>query len=975
MKLLKHYSMKKLITLSFLILTLAFISCSKYKYESVKGDPTESRIYTLDNGLKVYLTRNTDVPRIQTYVAVKVGAKNDPLETTGLAHYFEHLMFKGSKRFGTQNYEAEKPMLDSIEMLFEVYRKENDPQKRTEIYAIIDSVSQEASKIAIPNEYDKLMSAIGSEGTNAWTSFDETCYTEDIPSNQLENWAAIQSDRFQNAIIRGFHTELETVYEEYNMSLTNDMNKIFYKILEMLYPKHPYGMHTVLGKQEHLKNPSITNIKNYYSTYYVPNNYAICLAGDIEFNRTIELIDRYFGNITPNNNLPKWKIPEEDPITEPLEATITGLDAENISIAWRSPRASSKENLIADLASMMLSNGKCGLIDVDLNQSQKVLEAQTIFDAFADEGIFAVIGMPKDGQTLDDVKSLLISEIDKLRKGDFDESLIASTVANYKVYAMKRLESNEGRAQLFIDSYINDRPWKDIVEEIDNTSKITKDDIVAWTNNNLKDNNFVVVYKRQGTDESQKKIDKPHITPIATNRNECSAFLDSIQNVQVTPIQPVFVDYNKDMSFAKMKQEIPVLYKQNITNGLFDLKYIYETGSNSKPELGFAVNRYFELLGTSDKTLQEIQNELYALACNFNFSVRADRTTITINGLGENMEKAISLVEDYISNVEGNEEILSELKKDIIKERENNKQNQRANFNALTNYGKFGRETIRKTIMDNEKIMALTSDELVAEIKKITGYNHRILYYGPLSCENLIKTLDNCHIVADQLHIPDNITYPYITSDVNKVTFAQYDAKQIYYQQHSCQESKFDITIEPSKYMFNNYFGGGMNGIVFQEMREARGLAYSASAQLSSGRNFNDPYTFNAFIATQNDKVRQAVEAFESIIEDMPESEHAFTIAKQYAITSLATNRTIKADILYSWIQAQDMGLDYDLDRIIYDSIQNITLNDVKEFQQKYIKGRKYNYMILGDWNDLDTEYIKSLGEVEKVSQEDIFGY
>jgi predicted Zn-dependent peptidase len=262
---------KNYLLISFVILFLT-TSCveSKYKYESVQDDPLQTRIYTLDNGLKVYLSVNKNNPRIQTYIGVRVGAKNDPAETTGLAHYFEHLMFKGTKKFGTSDYEAEKPLLDEIERLFETYRKTTGEEERKAIYAEIDSISQEASKIAIPNEYDKLMSSIGAQGTNAFTSYDVTAYTENIPANEIENWAIIQADRFTDPVIRGFHTELETVYEEYNMSLTRDSRKIYQAILNGLFPHHPYGTQTVLGTQEHLKNPSITNIKNYFGTYYVP---------------------------------------------------------------------------------------------------------------------------------------------------------------------------------------------------------------------------------------------------------------------------------------------------------------------------------------------------------------------------------------------------------------------------------------------------------------------------------------------------------------------------------------------------------------------------------------------------------------------------------------------------------------------------------------------------------------------------------
>ena len=318
------------------VTVLALVQCTgkDYSYTTVPNDPLNARIYTLKNGLKVYMTVNKETPRIQTYIAVRVGGKNDPAETTGLAHYFEHLMFKGTQKFGTMNYEAEKPLLDAIEQQFEVYRHTTDSLERIQIYHVIDSLSYEASKYAIPNEYDKLMAAIGADGTNAYTSFDVTCYTEDIPSNQVENWAKIQADRFANNVIRGFHTELETVYEEKNMSLTRDPRKVYEAVLTALFPNHPYGTQTVLGTQENLKNPSITNIKNYHKTWYVPNNMAICLSGDFDPDQMIAIIDKYFGGMQPNENLPRIELDKSlAEIEQPIERTVWGLEAENITLA------------------------------------------------------------------------------------------------------------------------------------------------------------------------------------------------------------------------------------------------------------------------------------------------------------------------------------------------------------------------------------------------------------------------------------------------------------------------------------------------------------------------------------------------------------------------------------------------------------------------------------------------------------------
>ena len=396
--------MKKFIILAAAAIVTAAASCSQYKYETVKGDPLGTKMYTLDNGLKVYMSVNKETPRIQTYIAVKVGGKNDPSETTGLAHYFEHLMFKGTPNYGTSDYTAEKPMLDEIERLFEVYRQTSDEGERAEIYHRIDSISYEASKIAIPNEYDKLMSVIGAQGTNAFTSQDMTVYVEDIPSNEVENWARIEADRFKNPVIRGFHTELETIYEEKNMSLTSDSRKVSEALDAALFPHHPYGTQTVLGTQEHLKNPSITNVKNYHKTYYVPNNMAICLSGDFDPDTMVGIIEKYFGDMQPNPELPQLQFEKEKPITAPVVKKVYGLEAENITLGWRLPEATDKSNDVANIVSSILYNGQAGLIDLDLIQQQKVLSAYAYNSSQPDYGSFVVSARPKDGQTLDQVR-------------------------------------------------------------------------------------------------------------------------------------------------------------------------------------------------------------------------------------------------------------------------------------------------------------------------------------------------------------------------------------------------------------------------------------------------------------------------------------------------------------------------------------------------------------------------------------------
>ena len=966
--------MKRFSWLIVLAVAMLTASCG-YRYESVKGDKSATRIYTLDNGLKVYMSVNKEKPRLQTMIAVRVGSKNDPAETTGLAHYFEHLMFKGTDKFGTQNFEAEKPLLDEIEQLFEVYRTTTDEAERKLLYAKIDSVSQEASKYAIPNEYDKLMQAIGASGTNAWTSFDETNYVEDIPSNQIENWAKIQSERFANATIRGFHTELETVYEEYNMGLTRDSGKLFDKVMAMIFPNHPYGTQTTIGVQEHLKNPSITNIKNYYKTYYVPNNMAICMAGDFDPEEAIKIIDKYFGSLVPNNNLPKMEEYQLTRLTEVKEAEVYGLESESVAIAWPIEGARSEGALIGEILSSVLSNGSCGLLDTNLLQSQKVLDAGGYVECLADAGIAMVAGEPKQGQTLEEVRDLLLAEVEKVRNGEFDEALLSSIIANYRKGEMSQLENNFALAYRMEAAFINGQEWSDVATELDRAAKLTKEDLVAWAKDNLTLDGYAVVYKRQGEDKSQKKIEKPTITPISANRDAQSDYLVAMQQSEVTPITPQFVDYERDLGRTKLDSGVEVLYKRNETNELFSLIYLYEFGGSTFKSLPLAA-QYMELLGTNEKSVEKIQRELYDLACTFNISVALDKTYIVISGLSENMEKAMKIAEEYIANVQGDEEVLSGVKLDVEQQRLNAKSSQQECFSALQKYCTYGSEYNEKVKMSTKELRNISSEELLSQIKALPNRYHRVMYYGPMALNEVVTSLYNNHCVNGELKkveavtlSPNNVTKP-------SVLFAQYDAKQVYYMQYSCrEEDKFDVKNSPISNLYNNYFSGGMNSIVFQEMREARGLAYSSDAGLWKGTTPQDPYYFYAFIATQNDKVQQAIEAFDEIIEEMPRSEKAFDLAKSGILANMESQRTTKANVLWSYLDYEKFGLKEDANKSIYESVKNLTLDDVVAFQQRMIKGRPYTYCILGDKNDLDMNYLRSLGDVKFLSQEDIFGY
>lgn len=946
------------------------------QFQTVPNDPLETKMYTLPNGLKIFMTVNKDTPRIQTYIAVRVGGKNDPAETTGLAHYFEHLMFKGTQKFGTKDYAAEKPMLDKIEQLFETYRNTTDSAERARIYHEIDSVSYQASLIAIPNEYDKLMAAIGADGTNAYTSQDVTCYVEDIPSNQIENWAKIQADRFENPVIRGFHTELETIYEEKNMSLTRDSRKVFEKMLATLYPTHPYGTQTVLGTQEHLKNPSITNVKNYHKQWYVPNNMAICLSGDFDPDEMVDIIEKYFGHFQPNPELPVLNFPAEAPITSPVDVTVLGKEAENLYLAWRIPAVKDEDTPAIQVAAEVLSNGKTGLLDVDIELPQLMLSSGAGMYDLADQGAFLMIGNPKPGQTLDEVRELLIKEMAKLRAGEFSESLIQAIINNEKLSQQRALESNSGRANMYVNAFVDGQDWNETVARLNNLDKVTKEDVVRVANKYFGPDNYVAIYKRQGDDPNELKIAKPSLTPIATNRDAASDFLTEIRNSKVEPIEPVFLDFSKDITKLKAKNGVEVLYTPNESNDIFQTTYIFDYGTDNEPLLDIASD-YLDYIGTPTKSAQQIKDELYALACSFRVVPGQNRTYIVLSGLSENMPQAMALIEDLMANAIVDKEAYDALVDRIAQSETNNKANQSRNFSRLTTYMMRGAHNPSTDDIHSAQLRQTDPQKLIDALRNLMSIDHRIIYYGGMKPEEFLAALNANHgKEVKKLHqIKTADKYPYQTPEETIVFVAPYPAKQLYMSMFSNNGEKYGAVNEPLRQLYNEYFGSSMNAIVFQEMRESRSLAYSAGARYSAPSYTYRPYTYTTQIATQNDKMNDAISAFNEIINDMPESQRAFDLAKEGLEARLRTDRIIKDGIAWAYVNAQDLGDDHDTRRDTFEALPSMTLEDIVKFQQQNVKGRTYYYCILGDVEDLDMDALKKLGKVVVLTQEDIFGY
>lgn len=963
--------MKRILTL-VAIATLALLQGCSSRYETFKGDPMGTKIYTLDNGLKVYMSVNKDEPRIQANIAVRVGGKDDPADNTGLAHYLEHMMFKGTEQFGTQDYEAEKPLLAQIDSLFEVYRTLTDPAERAALYKQIDEISYKASAIAIPNEYDKLMSIIGSEGSNAYTSNDVTCYVEEIPSNQVENWARIQADRFMNCVFRGFHTELEAVYEEKNMGLTDDGEKAIDAIDSMLFVHHPYGTQTVIGTQDHLKNPSLKAIRYQKDTYYVPNNVAICLSGDFDPDKMVEIIEKYFGAWQPNPNLPKREVEAEEPVTAPKVKEVKGFDAEFIMMAWRTPGEACPESEIGQIAGSVLYNGTAGLVDIDLVSRQAILGGGFFNYDRTDWGLMLAEGMPKEGQSLEEVRDLLLAEVAKLRSGDFSEELVQSAVANWKLRQMRSLTSNRSRATAYVNSFVNGTSWKWEAGKLARMEKITKADVVEWAQKYLGEDSYAIVFKRFGEDKNIKKIEAPKITPILTNRDKQSAFLAEIAASEPAPIEPVFADFEKDMTVSEIGG-LQLLYKKNVQNDIAFITFRYDMGADNDPVLDIASD-YLEYLGSDKLTSDEFAMQMYSDACSASFRVGGNTSTISVSGLSENLPQALETYEYKLRNAVADEDILEQLKADLVRSRADNKKNQRACSSAAQTYLMYGPDYIKARTLTNGDVLALQPSQVLASVQNLLGKQHKILYYGPASLDEVKEMIGKVHPVEGLEPLEKTYAAKRLTP-APQVFVTHYDSRQFNYVQFSDRGETIDLSEDPAIELFNEYYGGGMNAIVFQEMRESRALAYGAGAWLSDPAFKADTYSFRAYIASQNDKLKKAVEGFDEIIETLPEAPENLEIAKASILGKLRTQRTIGESVLYSYLTAQELGLSEPREKQVFEKVGSMTMEDLKATHAKWIAGRTYNYSVVGDTKDMDMAFLRTLGPVRILTLEEVFGY
>jgi predicted Zn-dependent peptidase len=932
-------------------------------------DLLNTHIYELDNGLRIYLTENHEEPRFYAEIAVRAGSKHDPADGTGLAHYLEHLLFKGNQQMGTLDYAAEKPYLDQIVQLYEDHFNTEDETQRAEIYAEINRVAQLASEYAIPNEIDKVYNSMGAGGLNAHTSYEETVYKVGLPSNRLEQWAEIESDRFVNPVFRLFHTELETVYEELNRSLDNAGRVILYATDNLLYKQHPYGQQPTIGLPEHLKNPSLVYIQNYFDTYYVPNNMAIFISGDIDPEQTIALISDKFSH-WQTKQVPQVGPWNEAPLDGAERSTVQYPGEEQVQLAFRTASNSSEDAEALMMLDMILDNQTAGLINLNLSQAQVVASAGSYPRMLNDYGSQQLWGVPKAGQTLEEVEQLLLDQLDLIKAGEFEDWIIPAIVNDFKKTEKASLESNNARVTMMRQAYLSGTEWDHQVAQINRLEQVTKEDVIEVANRYF-DDDYVAVYRIDAQHDIPTVV-KPQIDPVSIDPTRQSEFAANVLAMEVEEIEPSFVEVDRDYRVIEFADGVPLYYSPNPLNDLFSFSISIDVGTEENEKLGLA-SAIMDKSGTTNYSNEDLQKQWYRMGSNFRFGAGENQSSISISGLDEQFEPTLALMLDLVRNPVVDEPTLEELKGIILKSRQDQKNSPQAIAQALFLYNRFGDESPMLESLTSEEIQNTSLDELLSLPADLLNYKHTISYTGSMPLEDLVATLRNYHNVEGELQD---------TPDYRFRTARQVDQSEVYVVNRETAQAQVRIEFPDGQYtesstlpasIYNNYFGTSMSSVVFQELREARALAYSASARYAQGSRENAENLMLGAIASQTDKTVDALEAFIDLIDNMPASTERFddsvnSLLNRYRTSKIGFREVIGA--VRSW---ERLGIEGDPRRERFAELQNVTMQDLLDFQQQRVSGRNKLISIVGDLSIIDTAELEQFGAVREVQIDEIF--
>jgi len=929
------------------------------------GDGLKTTVHRLSNGLTVYLSPNTQAPRVAANIAVRAGSKNDPADSTGMAHYLEHMLFKGTRALGTLDDAKETPHLERILALYEKHFAASDPAERARIYKEIDAENIEASKYAVPNELSKVYAQLGVNGMNAYTSDERTVYVSNFPSNRAEAWATVEAERFARPVFRLFLGELETVYEEKNRSLDNAGRILGEAINRRLYGEHPYGR-TTLGSIEHLKNPSLKKMYEFYARWYVPENMAIALAGDFDRAAMLTLLERHFGAWKPKALAPDDR--RTLPVLRGEAAVEVRYEAEEmVQLVWPTVPSGHADADALQVLGLMLSNGRTGIIDLELNLAQKVKRAGAGPGFYNEAGEFEAFAVPKLGQTLEEARALLLAAVASAKAGKFSEDDLKGAITNYEVGEKAQLESNESRVARMTGSFIREEPWAVTVESLNRLRRVTKADATRVAVKYLGENR-ISAFRRKGKPELPS-IAKPVFTKLTIDASRQSAFAAKVLAMPAEPLTPRWLVENRDYTLRPLASG-KLYAAANPFNDLFSLTFSFERGLRQERELCTALG-LLNLAGAGAMPAEEYKRRLYRLGSSVSYGCGENSSYVFLSGLDANLEATLELMRARFASPALSTDTLKKAVDVAIGSHQDVKKDPAAVLYALGQVAKRGRDGSVLNELTDAELRALEVGRLQDLIRGVFGFVRKTSYIGNRAPADIAKLAGGeGAFKAPPARAPLRLQRP----SRPKVYFAHRDMVQ-------AQAGVFaaDEVLDPDHAVdyafYGSYLGGGMGAVIFQEIREARSLAYSAGGGYNRGDYKGDDNEVYGQVGSQADKNLEAVTLLSELLRRPPIAAKRFAETKRTIEEGYRVNptpfRSIPATV-QSWEEQGIEGGDPRPRR--FAQVLGYGQKDLETFAGRF-KTKPMSYFVLGHRDRVDLNGLKKLGDFEEKTLEQIFPY
>ena len=941
------------------LIMMGFLAvCTAMAQESLKV-----KTFVLSNGMEVWINEDHSLPKAFGAVVVKAGARDCP--GTGIAHYFEHIMFKGTEKIGTLDYSAEKPYLDSIAVLYDLLSEAPDAE-RGAIQKEINRLNIAASQFAVPNEFNNLITECGGSNLNAYTSNDVTVYHNEFVSAYFEQWAELNSERLIDPVFRLFQSELETVYEEKNRAESNEMSAFSLALQSEGYKGTPYAF-PIIGTTESLKTPRLSQMADFFEKYYVAGNMGLMLTGDIYPEKALPILEKTFGRIR-KGTVDRAEVPVQKPYNGNEEVTaLVKIPFVRLSaLCFQGPSKKDADCLPMSLMAFMLNNSEgIGLLD-KLMTDKKLMAAICMYPdiAFDEAGLFFFFFMPKLlFQRSKKAEAQVLNVLDKIKQGDFSEEYFESCKMTYKKHLVSKIETLSGRMGQMVNAYQQDRPWEDVLQDIDSIDTLSKADIVALANRYFTQDRLVI--RKKYGDPEKDNLSKPPYDKVAPKTDVSSAYAIALRsNANKVQLPRLTINPDKDASLAEIQPLVNLYTVANPLNEVFNLTIEYPVGTIEYPALE-RVATYLSLLGTDSMDYETHRSKLQALGGSVDISASDECFTIKVSGFDRRFREAVALVADLLEHPKADKSKLSILMQGELSNRIMLKRDLGELSRALRQYLLYGNES--EYLQDKGKI---ESDVLLSTLREILAFECDIHYSGTLTSDTVASILTESMTPVQERKAHPHYTSHNVVLQSNQGVFFIPKKKSPQTRIYALVPGE-PLTDFPSRFqsrVAGAYFGGGMGSVLFQEIREYRSLAYSTNADIFRQYYVDrerTPVYLSAFVGTQGDKTIDSMTVLDSLIKNFPLSEKRFQTTKKDVWIKLVTNypsfRFISKQIS-SMSRAE--GVSTDLNESCYTLLEQMKIEDMGNYWNSQVANRPIVWAVVGDPNKIDMDCLKQFGGV-----------